>query len=192
MRQSLRNVHFAILESDTNEGASYKTGKPETLIGAISASVEPATESVTQFADDGPHDVATNLGEIAVELALAELSLKNQATLLGHTYKNGVIIKNSADEAPFVALGFMSEVNAGVYELTWLYKGKFALVSSEYGTKTNTPAFREPSISAIFVRRVFDGNWQAVANSGDDGFVPALATGWFAKVQEPIDLIPVP
>ena len=145
--------------------------------------------SASQYADDGIWDTASNLGEVAVELALAELPLKHHAALLGHTYKNGVIVKKDSDEAPYVALGFMSEVKAGVFELNWLYKGKFQLVSTEYGTRTNAPAFREPSISAVFMRRIFDGAWNAQANSGDESFKATLSSTWFTKVMEPADLL---
>lgn len=40
-RQSLRNIHYAILSSDTAEGAAYET--PQPLAGAISASISPTT-----------------------------------------------------------------------------------------------------------------------------------------------------
>ena len=38
-RQSLRNIHYAILTSDTEEGAVYES--PQPLVGAISASISP-------------------------------------------------------------------------------------------------------------------------------------------------------
>ena len=45
-RQSLRNIHYAILTSDTTEGAVYET--PQPLVGAISASISPTTNQVME------------------------------------------------------------------------------------------------------------------------------------------------
>ena len=61
----LRDVHYAILQSDTPTGATYDT--PERLVGAISANVNPNTSSATLFADDGPYDSAsTQIGRAHV------------------------------------------------------------------------------------------------------------------------------
>ena len=40
-RQSLRNIHYALLTSDTAAGAVYALPKP--LVGAVSAKVSPAS-----------------------------------------------------------------------------------------------------------------------------------------------------
>ena len=59
-RQSLRNIHYAILTSDTAEGAVYET--PQPLVGAISASISPTTNQEKLWADDGVFDIASQLG----------------------------------------------------------------------------------------------------------------------------------
>lgn len=106
-RQSLRNIHYAILTSDTPEGAAYET--PQPLVGAISASISPTTNQEKLWADDGVFDIASQLGDITLELELAALPMKAQAVLLGHKYEHGVMVQNASDEAPYVAIGFMSQ-----------------------------------------------------------------------------------
>ena len=97
-RQSLRNIHYALLTSDTAEGVSYE--KPEPLVGAISASISPTTNQEKLWADDGVFDIASQLGDITLELELAALPMKAQAILLGHKYEKGVMVQNASDEAP--------------------------------------------------------------------------------------------
>ena len=78
-RQSLRNIHYALLTSDTPEGVTY--AKPEPLVGAISASISPTTNQEKLWADDGVFDIASQLGDITLELELAALPMKAQAIL---------------------------------------------------------------------------------------------------------------
>ena len=44
----LRDVHYAVLKTDTKEGATYEA--PVLLTGAIAANVNPNTNSATLFA----------------------------------------------------------------------------------------------------------------------------------------------
>ena len=177
-RQSLRNVHYAILKSDTSAGVTYETPAP--LVGAISATVSPGTNQEKLYADDGVFDIASMLGDITLELELATLPLEAQATLLGHSYANGVMTQNADDDPPYVAIGFMSQPQPVEFRLVWLYKGKFQLVEDEYSTGTDSPAWRQPKLNGTFVRREYDGNWQVVADTSDSGFTGAA--DWFKSV----------
>lgn len=94
----LRNLHYALLTSDTQEGVAYAAPKP--LIGAISAKISPSSSSETLYADDGAFDVANALGDISLELELATLPLKAQAVLLGHAYENGILTQKDTDIPP--------------------------------------------------------------------------------------------
>ncbi len=177
-RQSLRNIHYALLTSDTAAGITY--GKPEPLVGAVSAKVSPSSNQEKLWADDGPHDVASTLGDITLEMELATLPLKAQATLLDHSYTDGVLTMKDTDEPPYVAIGFMSQPGPNRFRFVWLYKGKFQLLEDEYATATDSAAWRVPKLSASFVKREHDGLWQAIADSGDAGFTGA--DFWFKSV----------
>jgi phi13 family phage major tail protein len=179
-RQSLRNIHYAILKTDNADGATYE--KPEPLVGAISASISPTTNQEKLWADDGVFDVASQLGDITLELELAALPMKAQAALLGHRYDKGVMIQNARDEAPYVAIGFMSQPQPNQFMCVWLYKGKFQLVEDEYSTSNDSPAWRQPKLTGTFVQRDYDGNWQISADTSDPDFTGVDA--WFNAVYE--------
>lgn len=185
MKQSLRNLHYAIQTQDDEQGVAYEA--PVRIVGAISGKITPASESETEYADDGAFDVAYSLGDISVEFDVADLPLKHQAALLGHQYKNGVMIKNADDQPPYVAIGFMSKLSETAIEFVWLLKGKFALIEDEYATATNKPEFRKPKLNGTFVKRIYDGDWEHRANSGDEGFDASVAEGWFSDVYEPTE-----
>ena len=186
----LRDVHYAILQSDTSAGATYDT--PERLVGAISANVNPNTSSATLFADDGPYDSASTLGEIELELNMADIPAVHGNKLLGHEYKNGVLIKKASDQPPYVAVGYRSLKSNGAYRYTWLLKGKFTDGEQANNTKGDSIEYSTPTITGAFVKRDYDDAWQVEADSDDTNINPATISGWFTAVIDPATLQPSP
>ena len=115
-------------------------------------------------------------------LELAALPMRAQAILLGHRYEHGVMVQNASDEAPYVAIGFMSQPQPNQFRCVWLYKGKFQLVEDEYSTSNDSPAWRQPKLTGTFVQRDYDGNWQISADTGDPDFTGV--DSWFNAVYE--------
>lgn len=181
----LRDVHYAVLKTDTKEGATYEA--PVLLTGAIAANVNPNTNSATLFADDGPYDSATTLGEIELELNMADIPARHAAAMLGHTYKNGVLIKKASDQPPYLAIGYRSLKSNGAYRYTWLYKGKFTDGEQANNTKGDSIEYQTPTITGAFVKRDFDDMWQAEVDSDDTalGEGTQIITNWFTAVYEP-------
>jgi phi13 family phage major tail protein len=180
-RQSLRNVHYALLLDDPATGMDrpmYK--KPQRLAGAVNEKVSPTSNQEKLWADDGVFDISSMLGDIALEIELATLPIKAQAVLLGHEYKNGVMTMKDTDEPPYLAIGFMSQYRPGLFRLVWLLKGKFSLLADDYATATDAAAWRSAKLTGTFVKRDRDGMWQAVADT-NEGFNGG-AEGWFNSV----------
>ena len=179
----LRDVHYALLTAD-EPGGSATYAAPVKVVGAISANINPNTSSSTLFADDGPYDAAATMGEISLELNLADIPDKTQAVWLGHTYKNGMLIKKSTDVPPWLALGYRSLKSNGAYRYVWLVKGKFAALEEEYGTKGDSVEFKTPTINGSFVKRDSDDVWEIKADSDAESPSSAIAT-WFTALPTP-------
>lgn len=180
----LRDVHYAILTADDSTATTYEA--PVAIAGAISANVNPNTSSATLFADDGPYDSAVTLGEIELELNLADIPALHAAALLGHTYgENGLLVKKASDQPPYVAIGYRSLKSNGAYRYTWLYKGKFTDGEQSNQTKGDSIEYQTPTITGAFVKRDFDDAWQTEADSDDSNVKESILTGWFNAVVEP-------
>ncbi len=177
----LRDVYYALQLTDVvSVGTTYAA--PVRIIGAITANVNPNASSETLFADDGPMESATALGEISLELNMAHLPLAVQGVLLGHTAPaGGVMNRKSNDIPPWVALGFRSLKTNGGYRYTWLPKGRFMVPEMNAETKGDTINFQTPTITGAFVKRDFDDIWNIVADD-DSGYVGGLA-GWFTNTR---------
>lgn len=179
----LKNLHIATLTSDDNTGAVYAT--PEKMAKAVGATVTPNVSNNTFYADDGPSETNSSLGQINVSIGVDQLPKAMQATLLGHSVNSeGVLIKKSDDQAPYIALGFESMTSTGEVEYVWLYKGKFQLNERSYTTKGESIEYQNPTLNATFVKRDFDGAWQASVNSGDSDITQTVIDNWFNAVYE--------
>lgn len=174
----LRDVYYALLTADPVDGvATYEA--PVRMVGAISANINPNTSTATLFADDGPSDSAATLGEISLELNMADIDLKTQAVLLGHTYENGILKKKGSDVPPWVAIGFRTLKSNGKYRYYWLNKGKFAVPQDDLATKGDTIEFKTPTISGAFVKRDSDDEWQRVGDEDAEDFTTEIKDDWF-------------
>lgn len=176
----LKELYYAILTDDPISGeATYEA--PVRIMGAISANVNPNTTSETLFADDGPYETATALGKIDLELKTAELTLDQQAALLGHTKNGGVLSRKSTDIPPWVAIGFKALKSNGNYRYTWLDKGKFGIPEQANETKGDSINFQTPTITGSFAKRDCDDEWERHIDEDDVDYVTSLGTDWFTS-----------
>ncbi|MDY7222088.1 major tail protein [Halalkalibacterium halodurans] len=179
----LRDIHYAILSSDGVDGTEYET--PKRIVGGINVSITPTVNDSTLYADDGPSENDASLGEIGVALNTKGLPKEAQADLLGHKVNSdGVLVKSTNDQAPYVALGFRSLLSGGGYRYVWLYKGRFRPQEQNYQTKGENIEYQTPTINATFVRRESDDQWQAVVDQNDPDIAPGVIENWFNEVYE--------
>jgi phi13 family phage major tail protein len=184
----LRDLHYAILTKDDETGVTYQA--PVAIPGVITADIDPNPSSGTLFADDGPAETFSNMGEIKLSLEVKDLPLEVQAALLGHTISGGVMVRKSTDTAPYVAIGFKSLKTNGKYRYVWLLKGKFQLPKLEHKTKDDKVNFQTPKIEGIFLKRIFDDAWIKQADEDHPDYVPSIGANWFAAVEGAADTTP--
>jgi len=157
----LKDLHFAILTNDSKEYLSYE--KPESLIGAINATINPTVNTQELYADDQLWESVSALGKIDVEIETADLTLPIRAKLGGHTIENGVLIEKSTDLAPHIALGFKSLKSNGKYRFVWLLKGVAQPMAEDYATKKDNVEHKTPKLKLTFMPRAYDGEWKRTA-----------------------------
>lgn len=177
----LSNFYYALNTKDDNTGVTYSP--PVKVAGIISADIKTGSDTATLFADNGPAETATALGEITVDIELKDLSLEAQAALLGHTITAGVMKNNADDVAPYVAIMFESLKSNGKKRFVKLLKGKFQEPDDTNKTKEDKIAFQTQKISGKFVIREFDGIWKETTDEDATGYVAATGTAWYTAVE---------
>lgn len=183
----MKNVVIAPVETDTDTETTY--GALVKLAGAIDASITPQnTEAEVQYADDGEYDVVYPDPEVEFRLKMADIGLDARAMLFKNTIDgNGVLIKNAMDKPPYFAVGFKSEKADGTYRYVWLYKVRATPMTENYATKEGETVTRQTGeINFTAVKRTSDGNYQAVADEGVNGFTAEKAATFLDGVYEPV------
>jgi phi13 family phage major tail protein len=174
----LKDLYYALLQDDPASGTpSYAA--PVKITGAIKANVNPNASNETLFADDGPFETATTVGQIGVELNVADLPLEVQAAMLGHTMEGAILKRKSGDVPPWLALGFRSLKSNGKYRYTWLGKGKFGLPEQANETKGDKINFQTPTIQGSFVKRDCDDEWERHIDEDSPNYLAAMGAAWF-------------
>jgi len=189
----LRDLYYALVTQDDVD--AYTAGTPAYMAPLINANAAPASNSKTQYADDGPYDVMTSEGETKIDLETTGIPVEVLSVLLGKTYDaaSGRMFDNGGNP-PDVALSFRSEKSNGSYRYFQYLKGKFAAPGEEQATKTDTPDPKTAKISYTAVKTVhpfdllgdaslLDGVKRVIGDEDTTGF---SATTWFDAVQVPL------
>ena len=174
----LDQFHLAVLTNDSRDGVEYDTPIP--VPGAVNVSVQPNTDSTTFFADNGSYAVLNSLGDIDVDMEVADLPLEIQKTIFGHTEEDGVQFASTEDRAAQLALGFRARISTGGYRYYWLLKGQPELLPIEHQTDESTSTPQTATLTMKFMPLQFNRRWKAQADSetfaGNDWFEEVIYT----------------
>lgn len=182
----LKDVVIALIVEDTEEGTEYGTVTP--VSGAIEASVTPGTtDPDVQYADDIEYDVVYPDPEIEFRTKMVDIPLTVQEMLFGNTIDdNGVLLRSANDKPVYAAVGFKSEKADHTYRYVWLYKVRAKPMTENYQTKEGTTITRQNGeIEWTAIKRTSDGNYQAVADEGQNGFTAEKAATFLSSVYTP-------
>lgn len=175
--------HYAIMTDETLETYAAPVHIPRLM----QANVAPIVNSATLPADDKIVETIDSVVGANVVIGLADVSTVDQAALLGSTIDaNGVLVRKTTDQAPYVAIGYRRRMANGKYRYIWNYKGRFRPWDQNADTKGESPTFQTPSLTATFMARDSDDQWQAVVNEGDTGFTDVVKDAWFNAVYESV------
>lgn len=152
----LANLHYAILDSDTAESATYQT--PVKVGRAVSVDIQPQNQEAKLYGDNTLVDSLSVTTEYNITIETTDLPLEDRAALLGHTYNSDsdTLTVKSTDVAPDVALMFEAEMRGGDILCVKFFKGKFAQTQETINTKGENTEYQVPSLEGVFTSRMFD------------------------------------
>jgi phi13 family phage major tail protein len=174
--------HYAPIQSDDANGTTYGTSVHVPNITTANINFNSSIE--TFFADDGPREVYSQIGQVEVTINVADLSPQVYAFLIGANYQNGFVDYTTNATAPDVAIGFRAQKSNGEYRYIWLMKGKFAVPNADHQTKQDGVEFQTQEITFRGVARLSDDKVFRRVDSDDEN-LPAgvdkttLLNDWF-------------
>ncbi len=178
----LKNLYYAVMSADTASGVTY--GTPVKIAGAINVDVNPTVNFSTLYGDDAPFASESSMSEISVAIETADLSLEDQAALLGNTIDSTTkeLVQKASDTAPYVALMFESGKHNGNTRYVKLLKGKFAPTQETLQTRGESVEYTTPKLEGRFVAREYDGEWKRIADSDNTESATIIAS-WYTSVE---------
>ena len=116
----LTNIWWAKLTEGSDGTASYDGAK--NLGKAVSASVSVSNNDAKLYGDDALAESDTSFSNGTITLGVTDDDDSVFAPLLGHSFNDGEVVKNSADSAPYVGVGrIVTKMVNGAYK----YKVEF-------------------------------------------------------------------
>lgn len=140
----------------------------------INIKVAPKSDTAKLYANNEVVEVATTLGDIALDFETQDMPLEVQADFFGHVLDplTGVMVYNANDKAPYMAIGYERTKANGKSRCVWLMKAKFEEISEEAKTQEDKVSFQTPKTTGTAIANKA-GVWKNVADE-DSGTTPVL------------------
>lgn len=186
-RTGLKYLCMAIIIEDNDGNETY--GTPELIAPVMKADINIRFREGSIDADDKPWHETKEFADGTISIGIADLLSTMAAKLLGSQLDNNDLLVDSVEDdkrAPFVAVGFASELAKGGYELSWYYRVQFSKSNETYQTKSKDGiVFNTPSLEG----KIYQRN-KALSNGDHPWRVRKISTSanisaWFASVPEP-------
>lgn len=183
----LKNLVIAPVKEDSEAKIEY--GDLQLVAGAVEASITPDnTDPNILYADDIEFDTIYADPELSFKTKLADIPLAIQEAIFGNKIDdNGVLVRKASDRPPYFAVGFKSEKSDGKYRYVWLFKVRAKPLTEQYQTKEGKNITRQNGeVEWTAIKRTFDGQYQAVADEGENGFDATKAATFLNTVYAPV------
>lgn len=185
----LDDLYYAEVTQDDTD--AYVADTPAYLAPVAELSVEPAVNQVTQFADDGPYDTISSVGETTMNMRITGLPPEIAALITGNIFDSttGRIYEYDGTP-PYMALSFRSLKSNGSYRYYQYLKGRFSLPKDEFATKTDTPDPKTVELVYTAVRTIYAHDLGDIEAStkrvwGDEDTENFDGSTWYDQVQVP-------
>ncbi len=193
---------FAKVKSDIPKKGSApgKTEYEDTefVPGTVSISFNPNSSIETFYADNGPYTAAAQMGNLLVDIDMADLPPALLAKFIGGTYVNGIYQPGGA-KYPDMAIGFRIKKANEAYRYFWFYKGKVTMPAMGAEGQKDKPTYQSSKYQYSAVNRLSDGQPFRMLDDDDpnlpDGLTPLMiaenwftSPNWIAAVSEPVQV----
>lgn len=166
--KGLNGFRYCLLKKDDETGFEYEI-EIKRLIGARSIKVDNKVNDAKLYGDDQLLETASAIGSIDVDIDVADLTLEQQAELLGYKYEDGVLTEDKNFNPPYIAFGFMAPKSNNGTRMVWLLKGKMQPISNEAKTQDDKVEFQTQKAKFVFMPRVNDGKHKFKADTNLEG-----------------------
>ena len=175
-RINVKNLVYCKLTTDTKTGVEY--GAVNDLAKAMTVQITPSQATGVLYGDGAQEENLAKLTGLSAKLEVNKVPIEARADIQGHTYENGVMIYDKADQAPYIAIGYQIEGTNGYSEYVWLLKGRVQEGNQNANQATDNINFSTDEMTINFVPREYDGYMEFTADSSNADFKSDQASAW--------------
>ena len=186
-RVGLKDIYVALVTK--NDATGYTAGTPTKLARAISAKVSDKYSSEKLYSDDAVEETATNYEGTEIELDVNALTPAEKATLFGHLYEKGFLVKGEDDKPNEIAIGYRVKRLNNKYEFVWYFCGTASEGMEETNeTKADKVSTQTDTVKLSCYARKHDGKFSCSVDESnliaEDTDAASAIENRFSKVQE--------
>lgn len=184
-RVNVRNLVYALITSDTEEKTVY--GEVKRFASARQIQLSPTIAQGDLYGDGAKEKSYSKITGYDVQVDVNKVPIEVRADLYGHRItSDGLLIINADDQSKEFALGYEVEQTGTTKEVCWLLKCSaqpFGNTTQQSETNIN---YSTDSLKISCVKRLSDGNFQALGDTAFEGFTEEKAKTFLKAV--PTDL----
>ena len=143
-----------------------------------------------QYADDSTVDIYTEDGDIDLSIDFTDLTVDEQALIMGQTMVAGVRTPNPAtDVRPYWCVMWKSKKRNLAYKYYKILKVMFSEMDEEFATKEDKTQPQTDSISGTGIQRLSDGLRKRIADADSTTYIAGTGTDWFTTADVVVDAV---
>lgn len=186
----LADLYIAAVSEDS--ATAYTAGTPQYFAPAAEASVKPAVDKKTQYADDQAFDTMSTEAETTIELTVTGVPAEIFALITGKVFDtaSGRVFDNGGTP-PYFALAFKSQKSNGSFRYFQFLKGAFTVPDEDYASKSDKVDPKTLKLTYTAIKTVYEFDLGDINDGckrvfGDEDTTNFSETDWFTQVQTPV------
>ncbi|WP_143318925.1 major tail protein [Clostridium sp. HBUAS56010] len=179
-RINVNNPVYCKMLTDDSAGVTYEP-EIKSLGEAMQVQVTSQTASGEIFGNGIKVNKEDRLVGMTLAMDITKIPPASAAEILGHEVKDGVVIDNADDDAPYIAIGYQVDGTGKNKECVWLLKGKAQPINDSVQQRTTTINYSTQTLNVNFINRKFDENLRFYADSTHEDFTDEQADKWFLE-----------
>ena len=147
--------------------------------GLIEIGFDTGSSASILFADDGASEAAETVGEMKITLNVKGLKQADRARILGHTDANGIMVENTSDVSPYIAIGGKRMMAGGAFEYFWLPKLILTKPKHDGKTKAASIEYQTPMFEGNVVKLTYNNVYRSRTVTDNATVSAGTLTSWF-------------
>lgn len=174
--------NFYVAERTIGADGKVTFGTPREIGGLVSITATNNYSEGNKYASNLKIKEVKKLNSVTLGVTLSDLSLEDEAFIMGNSYENGELVANAEDRQKSLAVLFNLTRDDGSKVYYVYYNAKLAKDSSEGGTETDSIEFKDVVLNGTALPDKNKDIFYSI-DTADENHDATKVENWFTTVQ---------